>query len=119
MSYDPAYKKLQLYRSAHQLVLRVYRLTARYPREEQFGLTSQMRRASVSVPANIIEGWARSTHKDKRSFYIIARGSLAELLYYLDLSAELSLISQEDAQETQLLAEETMRLLQGLINKFT
>ena len=114
--YRPTYKKLVVYQKAHQLVLRTYRLTKTFPRDEQYGLVSQMRRAGVSVPANIIEGWSRQTLKEKRNFYHIARGSLAELLYYLDLVIDLELVTKAQMAETYQLASETMQILQGLIN---
>ena len=113
--YEPGYKKLVLYQKAHQLVLDIYRVTKHYPRDEQFGLISQMRRASISVPANVIEGWARNSVKEKRNFCYIARGSLVELLYYLDLSKDLDLLSQLERDDIHKLAYETLKLLQGFL----
>ncbi|MEK7460634.1 MAG: four helix bundle protein [Patescibacteria group bacterium] len=118
VAYNPAYKKLLVYQRTHALVLRIYSITKSYPKDEQFALISQMRRAAVSVPANLIEGWARQTVKEKRNFYHIARGSLAELIYYLDLSRDLKYAAEKDLSDIEQLAFETARLLQGLINKF-
>lgn len=73
---------LEVWKEAHQAALQTYALTERLPRKELFGLQAQMRRAAVSVPANIAEGFARPTRPDKLRFYAIARGSLSELRYY-------------------------------------
>ncbi|HLL90775.1 MAG TPA: four helix bundle protein [Tepidisphaeraceae bacterium] len=75
-----------MWQKAHQLVLDVYAMTRRFPREEMFGLSSQMRRAAISVPANIAEGFKKSGKPDKLRFYNIAQGSLEEVRYYLLLA---------------------------------
>ena len=74
---------------AHQLVLRIYQLTEKLPKHEMFGLTSQLRRAAVSVPANIAEGFKKRTAPDKAKFYNISQGSLEECRYYLILIHDL------------------------------
>ncbi len=81
---------LRVWQDGIALVKTIYALTAKLPREEQFGLTSQMRRAAVSVPANIAEGAARSTQKEFTHFLTIARGSLAELDTLLILCIEIA-----------------------------
>jgi four helix bundle protein len=83
------FEQLEVWQVAHQLVLDVYRTTARYPNEEKFGLVSQMRRAAVSVPANIAEGFKRRGLGDKAHFYNIAQSSLEEVRYYFILSRDL------------------------------
>lgn len=83
------YNDLVVWQKAHDLVLDIYRITKQYPKEELFGLTSQMRRAAISVPANIVEGFAKNGTKDKLRFYNIAAGSLNEVDYFLFLSEEL------------------------------
>ena len=80
------FEDLKVWQAAHQLVKQVYKLTRLFPREERFGLTSQLRRASVSVPANIAEGFKRRSRPEKRRFLEIAEGSLSESRYYLILS---------------------------------
>jgi four helix bundle protein len=70
---------LAVWQKAHQMVLQVYRITGSFPAEERFGLTSQMRRAAVSVPANLAEGFKKRGVRDKLNFYNIAQGSLEEL----------------------------------------
>jgi len=94
------------------MVLAMYRLTVKFPREELFGLTSQARRAAVSVPANIAEGFAKRGRADKLRFYNIAQGSLAECHYYLILARDLG-----HAQPDDLLAavDEVGRMLNAYI----
>ncbi len=83
------FEDLEVWRRAHALVLAIYRATVTYPPEERFGLVSQMRRAAVSVPANIAEGAKRRTARDQLNFYNMAQGSLEELRYYLILTRDL------------------------------
>ena len=109
------FKKLTVWQKADELVVQVYTASVRFPSTEQYGLTSQFRRAAVSIAANIAEGSARRTLKEFQQFLFIARGSLAEVEYYIHLSQRLGYL--EDSQTQQL--EETRRevggILQGLI----
>ena len=73
------FRKLEIWQEAHILTLKVYKLTVELPKSEQFGLFSQTRRAAVSVESNIVEGDSRYSKKDKIQFFVIARGSIAEL----------------------------------------
>jgi four helix bundle protein len=107
------FQQLTVWQEAHQLVLQVYRVTKPYPSEEKFGLVSQMRRAAVSVPANIAEGFKRRGQRDKIHFYNIAQASLEELKYYFILSADLSYV--ENAGDLMAQAETVSRLLYRLI----
>ena len=107
------FEDLSVWQKAHQTVLRIYRVTGSFPAEERFGLSSQMRRAAVSVPANLAEGFKKPGVKDKLNFYNIAQGSLEELRYYLILSKDLGYLS--DNQELVASAEEIARMLHGLI----
>lgn len=109
------FKGLVVYQKADELVINTYTATRNFPKEEIFALTSQMRRAAISVVANIVEGYARETFKDKARFYYIARGSLQELEYYLDLSLKLNFINQNQFDNLGRLRQETARLLHGLI----
>ena len=84
-----SFEDVEVWRVAHQWVLSVYKYTQKFPREELFGLTSQLRRAAVSVPANIAEGFGKRGKLDKVRFYNIAQGSLNECRYYLILSHDL------------------------------
>ncbi len=83
------FERLEVWQLAHSCVLQVYTLTADFPKHELYGLTSQLRRAAVSIPANIAEDFKRAGKADKARFYNIAQGSLEECRYYLILSRDL------------------------------
>lgn len=112
--YDDAGKLVVLQKS-HQLVLEIYSITKNFPKDELFGLTSQIRRAAVSVPSNIIEGKARGSSKEFKRFLLVARRSLEEVKYKLLLSKDLRYISENKYKEVLVLAKEVGRLLNGLI----
>ena len=107
--------KLRAFELADQLAVAVYRATAGFPREEQFGLTAQLRRAAVSVPSNIVEGCARSTEADYLRFLDIAYGSAREVEYQLSLANRLGFLSDDVHAEVARLAVETGKVLSGLI----
>ncbi|HTW92065.1 MAG TPA: four helix bundle protein [bacterium] len=107
------FEDLSVWQRAHELTLVVYRMTARFPREEQFGLVSQMRRAAVSVPANIAEGFKKRSSPDKVRFYNISQGSLEELRYYLLLSRDLGYVTNVEPVTASL--DVVGRMLHGLI----
>ena len=109
-----SFQQLEVWQEAHKLVLRVYRLTKKFSSDEKFGLVSQMRRAAVSIPANIAEGFKRRGIQDKIRFHNISEGSLEELKYYFILSKDLEYISSNDDLMAQ--AETAGRLLNGLIS---
>lgn len=111
------YHNLIVHQKADELALNVYKLTKKYPKEEIFGLTSQMRRAAVSVPANIAEGYTRKSAKDKIHFYNMAQGSLIELEYFLEFSLKLEYITEEESVKLINKKDEVGRLLYGFINK--
>jgi four helix bundle protein len=85
-----SFTDLVFWQKAHQFVLEIYRFTERFPREEIFGLTAQMRRAAISVPANISEGFGKRTVAEKLRFLNIAEGSVEESKYYLILTRDLN-----------------------------
>jgi len=87
---------LEVFRLAHEMTLRIYSVTASFPSDERFGLVSQMRRASASVPANLAEGGGRPHRGEFRRFVGIAKGSIAELRYHLLLARDLGYIRQDD-----------------------
>lgn len=95
MDRQPArrFQDLLAWQKSHALTLRVYRLTASFPKQELFGLTSQMRRAAVSTAANIAEGFSRRGRADKAKFMNIAQGSLEELRYYTILARDLEYLA--------------------------
>jgi len=107
------FEDLTVWRRDHELTLEVYRRTGEFPRDEKFGLTSQMRRAAVSVPANIAEGFKKRGNKDKANFYNIAQGSLEELRYYFILAHDLGYIAEPAAQTCAF--DEIGRMLHALI----
>ncbi|MGJ8674114.1 four helix bundle protein [Rubritalea sp.] len=106
------YKDLLVWQSAHSFVMEVYAVTKSFPKEELFGLTSQVRRAAVSVPSNIVEGFGRWNNADKLRFYNIAEASLHEADYQLFLAGELQFADTSKAQE---IAINTKRLLASFI----
>lgn len=104
---------LQVWQEAHQLVLRVYDVTRKLPNDEKFGLVSQMRRAALSIPANIAEGFKRRGLQDKIRFYNTAEGSLEELKYFFIVSKDLDYIDSNTDELSS--ADMVGRLLNGLI----
>jgi four helix bundle protein len=109
------HRKLRAFELADQLAMRVYVQTRSFPREELFGLTSQMRRAAVSVASNIVEGCARHSQADYARFLDLAFGSARELDYQISLAKRLQYMSLEDADALSGLAEECLKVLSGLI----
>jgi four helix bundle protein len=109
--------KLLVWQKSHELVLKIYEITKSFPKDELFGLTSQVRRAAVSIPCNIVEGKARGSNKDYNRFLLIARGSLEEVKYQILLAKDLKYIDEFSYKELLNLALETGRLLAGLIKK--
>jgi four helix bundle protein len=112
------HRKLHAYRLADQLAVNVYRATADFPVSERYGLQSQLRRAAVSVPANIVEGCARSSDLDCLRFFDAAFGSARELQYLVDLSGRLDVLQNSGAteliQESGYLAAVLSRLMKAL-----
>jgi len=88
------FEDLVVWQKAHEFVLFAYKITSKFPKEELFGLTNQFRRAAVSIPANIAEGYRKSGIKDKLRFYNISAGSADECRYYIILAKDLNLIDQ-------------------------
>jgi four helix bundle protein len=105
------FQQLDAWKQAHELVLMTYRCTQGFPGDERYGLVSQMRRAAVSVPANIAEGFKRRGIQDKVRFYNIAEGSLEELKYFFILSKDLCYVASNDDLIAQ--SESVGRLLHG------
>jgi len=107
---EPAksFEDLLVWQKAHSFVLAIYRLTGAFPKHEIFGLTSQFRRAAVSIPANIAEGFRRRGASDKARFFNIAQASLEECRYYLILARDLE---YADTQEAYSLIQEVSKLL--------
>jgi four helix bundle protein len=109
------HRRLRAFELADQLVLSVYAATRSFPKEEQFGLTSQLRRAAVSIASNIVEGCARSSKADYVRFLDMAFGSAREVGYQLTLSERLGYLDSHIATELQRQADETAKVLAGLL----
>ena len=110
-----SYKDLLVWQKAITLVKEIYLLTKTLPDEEKFGLTSQMRRCSVSIPSNIAEGWGRNSTKSYIMFLKIARGSLLELETQTIICNELAYVSNEDYNKINSLIVEESKMLNALI----
>ena len=111
------FRNLKVWEKAHNLTLDIYRSSKRFPREEIYGLTSQMRRASVSIGANIAEGSCRSGDADFARFLQMAAGSASELDYHLVLARDLDLLETADYEHLAGQAEEVKRMLASLMRK--
>ncbi len=107
------FQDLEVWQKAHWWVIEIYKLTQGFPPEERYGLISQARRAAVSVPANIAEGFKRKGVSEKIRFYNIAEASLEEVRYYLILAQDLEYVAT--SSQLQEKAEEISRMLYGLI----
>ncbi len=107
------FKDLIVWEKAHQFTLKIYQLTKGFPAEERFGLINQIRRSSISIPANITEGY-KKTDKDFRRYLDISEASLEETKYHLLLSKDLGYCGGEDFNALSEMADEIGRLLYGL-----
>lgn len=111
------FRELKVWEKAHQLTLAVYQATAPFPQEELYGLTSQMRRAAVSIPTNIAEGCGRGSDDDFRRFLQIAMGSASELEYHILLAHDLRYLARADCERLSAAIIEVKRMLAALITK--
>jgi four helix bundle protein len=109
------HRKLRAFELADQLVLSVYSATKSFPKDEQFGLTMQLRRAAVSIASNIVEGCARSTQADYIRFLDMAFGSVREVEYQLSVAARLGYMPEDVATKVTQQADETAKVLAGLL----
>ena len=110
--------KLRAYQLADDIAVKAYALTRGFPKEELYGLASQMRRSAFSVPSNIVEGCARDTEADYLRFLNIAFGSLRELHYQLDLAMRLGYATKTSASELEQKIAEAEKVMKGLIRSF-
>ncbi len=110
-----SYRQLEVWQKAVTLVTEIYQITRSFPREELYGLTSQVRRAAVSIPANIAEGWGRNMTRDYVQFLRVARGSLLELETHLVIAKNLNFIEAITLQRSADQTQEINRMLNGLI----
>jgi len=106
---------LKVWKQAHALVLEIYKITSSFPNSETYGITSQLRRASSSIAANIVEGQSRNSTKDYVNFLYISRGSLEETRYFLLLSRDLRYLPTESYKRVEAVAISVSKMLNGLI----
>ena len=108
------FRSLAVWRQSHSLVLDIYRITESFPKQELFGLTSQIRRAATSIPTNIAEGCGRDGDAELGRFLNIAKGSTSEVEYLLQLAGDLNYIKQEVQERLIQQAVEVRKMLYGL-----
>ena len=111
------FRSLEVWRKSHRLTLELYRVTSRFPNSELYGLTSQIRRAAASVPANIAEGCGRYGNAELTRFLRIAIGSSSELEYHILLAHDLNYIDKQEHDELSKRVIEVRRMLIGLSNR--
>jgi len=113
------FKDLVVWQKAHALTLAIYKLTLRFPKHEMYGLTSQLRRAAASIPANIAEGCGRRSDREFKRFLQIARGSASELEYHLLLARDLLFLPAPDHRTAQAAIAEVHKMLTALVKTLT
>lgn len=106
---------LEAWKRAHELTIIIYRISKEFPKEELYGLTSQIRRSASSIAANISEGFNRYSFKDKIRFYHIARGSISETQNHILVAKAIGYTNQEKTEKVIVLASEIRKILNGLI----
>jgi four helix bundle protein len=109
-----SFQEVEVWRKAHQLALQTYRVTDGFPDRERYGIVSQVRRSAVSIPANIAEGFGRSTTKELLQFLVQANGSLEETRYFLILSLDLGYLKKQDFDEMQKRCSSVAQMIAAL-----
>ena len=109
-----SYKDLQVWQKSIQLVKEIYLITEKFPQSEKFGLVDQLRRAAISIPSNIAEGYGRNSPKERAQFISLARGSAAEVEAQLTVSRELGFVTSLDSTKAEQLVTEVLKMLTGL-----
>jgi len=115
MSPIKSFKDLYAWQKGHILVVEIYNVTKSFPKEEQFGLTNQLRRCAVSITSNIAEGFSRKTYKDKSQFYAIALGSVTELQNQIQIAYDVSYISRAEYEKLDSTTTEIHKIINGLL----
>jgi len=108
------FRDLKVWGKGHSLVLEIYKVTRYFPQDEKFGLSAQIRRSSVSIPTNIVEGFKRKSDKDFAHFLNIADASLEETKYHLILASDLGYITRDIFTELEGMCDEVGKMLNGL-----
>ena len=106
---------LEVWKSSHELTISIYKISKDFPKEETFGITSQLRRAVISIESNIAEGFSRFHFKDRLNFYYQARGSVSEVQTQLIIVKDLGYVSNKDFQKAFDLSQKVLIILSGLI----
>jgi four helix bundle protein len=114
-----SYRDLIVWQRSFELSIGIYKLTRDFPADELYGLSSQLRRASVSIPSNLAEGYGRGSRRDYRNFVAIARGSVLELQTQLAIAKELGFGRPALMQKIQIQAEEVGKMLWALFHKLS
>jgi four helix bundle protein len=112
-----SFTDLKVWRKGHNLVLEIYKITSAFPKEEVFGLASQLRRAAVSITSNTAEGFSRKSYKEKAQFYSMALGSLTEVQNQLLISRDIRYITDEVFEHLAKNTVEISKMMNGLIKK--
>lgn len=112
-----SFTDLRTWQEGHKLVILVYSITKKFPKEETYSMIDQMRRAVASITANIAEGFGRQTYKEKVQFYFIAQGSLTELKNFILIAKDIEYLNKHDFETLVEQANITHQILQGLIKK--
>ncbi|KKQ83884.1 MAG: Ribosomal protein S23 [Candidatus Woesebacteria bacterium GW2011_GWB1_38_8] len=110
------FEQLRVWQISHELTINIYLLTKRFPKDELYGIVSQIRRAASSVPANIVEGFYRDTTKELVKFLFNARGSAGEVGYFLILSKDLGYISEKEFMNLKDSYESLLKQISAFIN---
>lgn len=113
------YKELIVWQKGYRLSLEIYKITKEFPRDELYGLTSQLRRASISIPSNIAEGNVRNSTKEYIQFLYIALGSSVEIQTQLSIAHDLQYLETKHFTEIIFLVEEITKMLNAIIKKLT
>ena len=112
-----SFRKLDVYQESKKFVLHIYELLKQFPKEEQYALCDQLRRAAVSIPSNLVEGMGRVSIKEQIHFIEIAFGSLSETICQLDIACELNYISKDQLTQLENLAKQLIRMFSSLKRK--
>lgn len=113
------YRELIVWRKGIEIVKKIYALVKQFPREEKFGIVSQITRAATSIPANIAEGSSRNSDKDYARFLQLSLGSAFEVQTYLTIAKEMNWAKEENIEEAELLLEEEMKMIHRFIHTLT
>ncbi len=112
-----SFTDLNVWKEGHKLAIHIYLVTKKFPKEETYSLTDQMRRAAVSITSNIAEGFGRQSYKEKVQFYYLSNGSLVELKNQLLLAKDVGYLMKSDFDQLAIQINLTHQLLQGFIKK--